>query len=79
VSNFIVQASLGRDITVFEDGLQARSFCYVDDQIDGLVRLMNTPHDVIGPINLGNPTEFTVLELASRVVDLTASRFRVVH
>jgi UDP-glucuronate decarboxylase len=79
VSNFIVQALLGRDITVFGDGLQTRSFCYVDDLIDGLVRLMNAPHHVIGPINLGNPKEFTVSELASLVIDLTGSRSRVIH
>jgi UDP-glucuronate decarboxylase len=79
VSNFIVQALLGRDITVFGDGLQTRSFCYVDDLIDGLIRLMNTADDVIGPINIGNPTEFTMLELASQVIDLTASRSKIVH
>ncbi len=74
VSNFIVQALLGRDITVFGDGLQTRSFCYVDDLIDGLVRLMDTADDVTGPINIGNPTEFTMLELAALVIDLTGSR-----
>jgi len=79
VSNFIVQALLNRDITVFGDGLQTRSFCYVDDLIDGLDRLMDTSHDVIGPINLGNPKEFTILELASQVIDLTGSRSRIVH
>ncbi len=79
VSNFIVQALLGRDITIFGDGLQTRSFCYVDDLIDGIVRLMQTPNDVIGPINLGNPKEFTILELASLVVELTGSRSRIVH
>ena len=79
VSNFIVQALLGRDITVFGDGLQTRSFCYVDDLIDGLVRLMNSPDDVTGPINIGNPKEFTILELASLVIELTGSRSRVVH
>jgi UDP-glucuronate decarboxylase len=79
VSNFIVQALLGRDITVFGDGQQTRSFCYVDDLIDGLVRLMNTPDDVIGPINLGNPTEFTIFELATKVIELTGSRSRIVH
>ena len=79
VSNFIVQALLGRDITVFGDGLQTRSFCYVDDLIDGLKRLMNTPNEVIGPINLGNPKEFTILELASLVIELTGSRSRIVH
>jgi UDP-glucuronate decarboxylase len=79
VSNFIVQALLGRDITVFGDGLQTRSFCYVDDLIDGLVRLMNSPEDVTGPINVGNPKEFTILELASLVIELTGSRSRIVH
>jgi UDP-glucuronate decarboxylase len=79
VSNFIVQALLGRDITVFGDGLQTRSFCYVDDLIDGLIRLMNTSDDVIGPINIGNPTEFTMLELASLVIELTGSRSKLVH
>ncbi len=79
VSNFIVQALLGRDITVFGDGSQTRSFCYVDDLIDGLVRLMNTADNVTGPINLGNPKEFTILELASVVIDLTGSRSRIVH
>ena len=79
VSNFIVQALLGRDITVFGDGLQTRSFCYVDDLIDGLIRLMNTPDDVTGPINIGNPKEFTILELATRVIELTGSRSRIVH
>src|SRR6201982_2510540 len=79
VSNFIVQALLGRDITVFGDGLQTRSFCYVDDLIDGLMRLMNTPNEVIGPINLGNPKEFTILELESLFVECTGSRSRIVH
>jgi UDP-glucuronate decarboxylase len=79
VSNFIVQALLDRDITVFGDGLQTRSFCYVDDLIDGLVRLMNSADDVTGPINVGNPREFTILELASLVIELTGSRSRIVH
>jgi UDP-glucuronate decarboxylase len=79
VSNFVVQALLGRDITVFGDGLQTRSFCYVDDLIDGIIRLMNTSDDVTGPINLGNPNEFTILELASKVIELTGSRSRIVH
>src|ERR1700726_1601721 len=79
VSNFIVQALLGRDITVFGDGSQTRSFCYVDDLIDGLVRLMNSSDEVTGPINIGNPKEFTMLELASLVIDLTGSRARIVH
>jgi UDP-glucuronate decarboxylase len=79
VSNFIVQALLGRDITVFGSGSQTRSFCYVDDLIDGLVRLMNTPDKVTGPINIGNPSEFTILQLANIVIELTGSRSRVVH
>ena len=79
VSNFIIQALLGRDITVYGDGLQTRSFCYVDDLTDGLVRLMKTPDDVIGPINIGNPREFSILELASMVIDMTGSRARIVH
>jgi UDP-glucuronate decarboxylase len=79
VSNFIVQALLGRDITVFGDGLQTRSFCYVDDLIDGLLRLMNSPDDVTGPINIGNPKEFTILELASLVIELTGSHSRIAH
>jgi UDP-glucuronate decarboxylase len=79
VSNFIVQALVGRDITVYGDGTQTRSFCYVDDLIDALVRLMRTPDDVTGPINVGNPQEFSILQLASTVIDLTGSRSRVVH
>jgi UDP-glucuronate decarboxylase len=79
VSNFIVQALLARDITVFGDGQQTRAFCYVDDLIDGLIRLMNSADDVTGPINIGNPKEFTMLELASLVIELTGSRSRVVH
>ena len=79
VSNFIVQALLGRDITVFGDGSQTRSFCYVDDLIDGMVRLMNTADDETGPINIGNPNEFTILQLADMVIELTGSRSRIVH
>jgi UDP-glucuronate decarboxylase len=79
VSNFIVQALLGRDITVYGDGSQTRSFCYVDDLIDGLVRLMATRAEVTGPVNIGNPTEFSMLELATMVIDLTGSRSRIVH
>src|SRR4051795_11902868 len=65
VSNFIVQALLGRDITIYGEGSQTRSFCYVDDLVDGLIRLMGTSHDVTGPVNIGNPDEFSILELAS--------------
>lgn len=73
VSNFVVQALKGRDITIFGDGSQTRSFCYVDDLVDGIVRLMNSGDDLTGPINLGNPTEFTIRELAEHVLRLTRS------
>ena len=79
VSNFIVQALLGNDITVYGDGSQTRSFCYVDDLIDGIVRLMRSADNVTGPINLGNPREFTILELASQVIALVGSGSRIVH
>ena len=79
VSNFIVQALLKRDITVYGDGEQTRSFCYVDDLIDGLIRLMDTPEAVTGPINIGNPDEFSMLQLASLVIEMTGSRSRIVH
>jgi UDP-glucuronate decarboxylase len=79
VSNFIVQALLGRDITIYGDGTQTRSFCYVDDLVDGLARLMQTGDGVIGPINLGNPHEFSILALATTVIELTGSRSRIVH
>jgi UDP-glucuronate decarboxylase len=78
VSNFIVQALRGEDLTVYGDGSQTRSFCYVDDLIDGFLAFMRQP-DVTGPVNLGNPSEFTVLELAQKVLELTGSRSRVVH
>ncbi len=74
VSNFIVQALKGEPITVFGDGAQTRSFCYVDDLVDALTRLMDTPGDFTGPVNLGNPVEFTILNLARQVVALTGSR-----
>ena len=79
VSNFIVQALLGRDITVYGDGTQTRAFCYVDDLIDGLMRLMKTQDEVTGPINIGNPEEFSIATLAATVIDLTGSASRVVH
>jgi UDP-glucuronate decarboxylase len=77
VSNFIVQALQCEPITVYGTGQQTRSFCYVDDLIDGLVRLMQTADDVTGPINLGNPVEFTMLELAKLVIELTGSRSKI--
>jgi UDP-glucuronate decarboxylase len=78
-SNFIVQALNGDPITIYGDGNQTRSFCYVDDLIDGLVRLMATPDTFTGPVNLGNTGEFTVLELARKVVELTGSKYEIVH
>ncbi|MCB1999705.1 MAG: UDP-glucuronic acid decarboxylase family protein [Burkholderiaceae bacterium] len=74
VSNFIVQALRGQDITIYGDGSQTRSFCYVDDLVDGLVRMMDSPDDCTGPINMGNPGEFSMLELAQHVLRLTGSR-----
>ena len=79
VSNFIVQALRGKDITIYGDGSQTRSFCYVDDLIEGLLRLMNTADDFTGPVNLGNPGEFTMLELAQQVIALTGSKSQIVH
>jgi len=79
VSNFIVQALNGEPLTVFGDGSQTRSFCYVDDMVDGLISLMNSPQEVTGPINLGNPGEFTMLELAQQVLSLTGSDCELKH
>jgi UDP-glucuronate decarboxylase len=79
VSNFIVQALLGRDLTVYGDGAQTRSFCYVDDLIDGLIRLMATADAVTGPINIGNPVEFTIMQLAEKVIALTGARSKIVR
>jgi UDP-glucuronate decarboxylase len=77
VSNFIVQALRGQEITVYGDGQQTRSFCYIDDMIDGIVRMMRSPDEVVGPFNLGNPTEFTIRELAELVLQLTGSKSRI--
>ena len=78
VSNFIIQALLNRPITLYGTGAQTRSFCYVDDLVDGLIRLMNSPPDITGPINLGNPAEFTIRELAEMVIQLTGSKSQLV-
>lgn len=78
VSNFIVQALKGQDITIYGDGSQTRSFCYVDDLIDGMIRLMNSRDDVTGPINIGNPNEFTILELATTVKDMLNSNSNII-
>jgi UDP-glucuronate decarboxylase len=79
VSNFIVQAITGQDITLYGDGKQTRSFCYVDDLIDGIMGMMNGPDTFIGPVNLGNPGEFTMIELANLVLELTGSKSKLIH
>ena len=79
VSNFIIQALKGEDITVYGDGSQTRSFCYVDDLVDGLVRMMDSRDGFTGPVNLGNPTELTMLEIARKIIDFTDSKSRIVY
>ena len=79
VSNFILQALQNQDLTIYGDGSQTRSFCYRDDLIDGMVRMMNTPDEVTGPVNIGNPGEFTILQLAELVIELTNSQSRIVR
>ncbi len=79
VSNFIVQAIKGEDITMYGDGMQTRSFCYVDDLVDGMIRLMNSRDGFTGPVNIGNPGEFTMLELAQKVIKLTGSSSKIIH
>jgi UDP-glucuronate decarboxylase len=79
VSNLVLQALRGEDITLYGDGLQTRSFCYVDDLVEGLIRLMNSDPEVSGPINLGNPSEFTIRQLAESVIEITHSRSHIVY
>ena len=78
VSNFIMQALQGKDITIYGDGQQTRSFCYVDDLIDGMVRMMNGPDGFTGPVNIGNPNEFTMLKLAQNIIQLTNSKSKLI-
>jgi len=78
VSNFIMQALRNEPITIYGNGGQTRSFCYIDDLVDGLIRLMSSPDEVTGPVNIGNPAEFTILELAEKVIDLCGSRSKIV-
>lgn len=78
VSNFIVQALQNIDITIYGDGQQTRSFCYVDDLLEGMVLLMETPSDVTGPINIGNPNEFTILQLAKKIIEITNSTSQII-
>ena len=79
VSNFIVQALKGEDITIYGDGSQTRSFQYVDDLIEGMMRMMNTPDSFTGPVNIGNPNEFTILSLAEKVLEMTNSKSKIIH
>ena len=76
---FIVQALKGEDITIYGDGTQTRSFCYVDDLVEGMIRMMNSRDGFLGPVNLGNPGEFTMLELAEKVIELTRSDSKIVY
>ena len=78
VSNFVIQALNNRDITVFGDGSQTRSFCYVDDMVDGIIRMMNTSNDFTGPVNIGNPNEFKIIELAEKIIKLTGSKSKII-
>ena len=77
VTNFIIQSLKNQDITVYGDGNQTRSFCYVDDLVDGLIKMMNTKNDFIGPVNLGNPNEFTILDLAQKIIEKTDSSSKI--
>ncbi|MET1258062.1 UDP-glucuronic acid decarboxylase family protein [Flagellimonas sp. DF-77] len=79
VSNFIMQALQGQDITIFGDGTQTRSFQYVSDLVDGMIKMMDTEDEFIGPINIGNPGEFTMLELAQNIIDITGSKSKIIH
>jgi UDP-glucuronate decarboxylase len=79
ISNFIVQALKGEDITVYGDGSQTRSFCYVDDLVDGIVKMMDSRDEFTGPVNLGNPREFTILELAEKIISLTGSNSKIIY
>lgn len=78
VSNFVIQALLGKDISIYGDGSQTRSFCYVDDLIEGMVRLMDSRPDFVGPVNIGNPSEFSILELANQILALTNSKSKLI-
>ena len=78
VSNFIIQALLGKDISIYGDGSQTRSFCYVDDLIEGMLRLMDSSPDFVGPVNIGNPSEFSILELANQILSLTNSKSKLI-
>ena len=78
VSNFVVQALKGQDITIYGDGSQSRSFCYVDDLVEAMLRMMDTPKDVTGPVNIGNPNEFTIRQLAELVIEITGTKAKII-
>ncbi len=77
ISNFIIQALSNRDLTIYGDGSQTRSFCFVDDLIDGMIKMMGSREDFLGPVNIGNPTEFTILDLAEKIIKMTGSRSKI--
>lgn len=79
ISNFIVQSLNNKDITIYGDGSQTRSFCYVDDLVEGIIKMMNSRDDFVGPVNLGNPTEYSILELAKKIIELTDSKSNIVY
>jgi UDP-glucuronate decarboxylase len=79
ISNFIVQALKNKDITIYGDGSQTRSFCYVDDLVDGIIKMMNSRENFVGPLNLGNPAEITILGLAKKIIKLTDSKSNIIY
>lgn len=79
ISNFIVQALKNKNITIYGDGSQTRSFCYVDDLVEGIIKMMNSREVFVGPVNLGNPTEFTIINLAEKIIKLTNSKSRIIY
>jgi len=79
ITNFIVQALKNKDITIFGNGNQTRSFCYVDDMVEGIINMMNSRNDFIGPVNLGNPIELSILELAKKIIKLTDSKSEIIY
>ena len=79
ISNFIVQSLKNKDITIYGDGGQTRSFCYIDDLVEGLIKMMNSREDFVGPVNLGNPKEFSILELAKKIIKLTNSKSKIIY
>jgi UDP-glucuronate decarboxylase len=79
ISNFIIQSLKNKDITIYGEGSQTRSFCYVDDMIDGIIKMMHSREDLVGPVNLGNPIEFTILELAKKIIKLTDSKSKIIY